>query len=74
MHVQAIKEEALDFPGPTELLRELIYYSQFHDAPEELAEGTEENWDFATQDDDDLRVYIASPIVLPCLVLTAQKL
>ena len=49
--MQAAQDEALGCPGPAQLLRELIFYTQFHD-PEESAPASDDNWEFGVPDDD----------------------
>ncbi len=62
--MQAAQEEALGCPGPAQLLRELIFYTQFHD-PEESAPASDDNWEFGVPDDD-FQVLAPAPSWLLC--------
>ena len=41
------EEEDIGARSPAQLLRKLIYYTQFHDMPEEPAQKSEDKWDFS---------------------------
>ena len=41
------EEEEEGARSPTELLRKLIFYAQFHDTPEQFAAGPQDSWDYA---------------------------
>ena len=62
--MQAAQDETLGCPGPAQLLRELIFYTQFHD-PEESAPASDDNWEFGVPDDD-FQVRASALSLLPC--------
>ena len=50
--LQAALEEDLGCPGPAEVIWELIYYTQFHDEPDESQDSPDDKWYHAVADDD----------------------
>ena len=50
--VQEAEEEGEGARSPTELLRKLIFYAQFHDTPEQSGLGPQGGWDFGAPEGD----------------------